>query len=408
MKLSIDRGEGLLTITQRFYPAFLLYFIRVTGIFLFTGGLLGLIGELHASLPDPSSPLTFFSGDILTVNMIFTIGMAMVYTGFSPASILKYTEKIIFDIPSRKVEYISPSSTEKPVIIPFGDILTLFRFKQAGADRGRDNYSVSMLLKDGAEFWITGNEPDKNKINGIASEISSCTALPYSETLPQGITAEEKKSVTSSLPGPEHISQFIIKKETPDGTVFILRKKPYTISGILVAGYIYLSLFTVPFFLMNIFLQGTIPSAVHYALYVFIFLWWGIFTGGIIISMKDFALKVNGYGITITIRLKFLPVKIKEIFIPREIITSVRTNRFENGISTLSLGLPENFHGIGMPARMFINASVTRKRRTTGNPSGMNNTLHLWELQPSAVPGKGPYIDDIRILEAHIQAVLGI
>jgi hypothetical protein len=55
---------------------------------------------------------------------------------------------------------------------------------------------------------------------------------------------------------------------------------------------------------------------------------------------------------------------------------------------------------------MFINSSTLRTRQSTGIFSGNSNVLHLWELQPLVLPGKGPDIGDLRIIEKYIQTGL--
>jgi hypothetical protein len=406
MKMSIEKAGGLLTISQRLYSQFLLYFVRITGILLLTGGGIGLPGVSASLAWNPDSPLTFFSKDLLIVNMIFTIGLAMVWAGFSSVNMLRYAERIIFNNPDRRFELFSPASADKPLYIPYDNILNIFRFTEIKNERGRDTYSISLMLKDGAEFWITGNVADVKKIFAIAEEISAHSGIPFTES-----DSNEAVSIKdySEVPVPDddlQASPYLNRTDAPDGNVFSISRKKFSIAGLAAGAYIYLVMATVPFFLMNMFLQQSIPAVVHYLLYVFVALWWGILTGGIIISLKDFKLKVNNTGITLVMRLKFFRIKLKEIFIPRGSISAVRTNRFEYGISTLSIGLSGASAQISKAAGMFINSSTLRTRQSTGIFSGNSNVLHLWELQPLVLPGKGPDIGDLRIIEKYIQTGL--
>ena len=406
MKISIEKNDTLLTLNQRFYSALLLYFVRITGILLFTGGGIALIGVLHETAWNPGAPLSFFSKDLLITNMIFAIGLAMVYAGFSSANMLKYTEKMVFNNTDRRFELFSPASSEKPVYIPYDNILNLFRFTEIRKERGGKTYSISLMLNDGAEFWITGNISDIKKIYSIAEEISSHSGIPFSEPSPDKTMSGENYSESAMQDNDLQASPYLIITGTPDGTVFSMTRKKITVQDFITGTYIYLAMITVPFFLMNMFLQQSIPSAVHYALYVFVVLWWLILTGGVIISLKDYTLKVNDSGITLIMRLKFPGIKLKEIFISRGSITAVRTNRFENGISTLSMGLLEISGQVSKAAGMFINSSTLRTRQSTGFTSGNSNVLHIWELQPQSKPENGPGIRDLKYIENHIQTTL--
>lgn len=408
MKMSIEKNGGLLTISQRFYSIFLLYFIRITGILFATGGGIGLLGVSGTSVWNPAAPLAFFSKDLLIVNMIFTIGLAMIWAGFSSINMLRYSERIIFNNPGMRVELYSPVSAEKPLYIPYDSILNIFRFTEIRNERGRNTYSISLMLKDGAEFWVTGNVADIKKIFAIAEEISAHSGIPFTESDSRETMSQEKYSETPVPDENMQASPFLKRTDVPDGAIFSISGRKISVAGIVAAAYIYLFMITVPFFLMNIFLQQSIPTVAHYVLYFFIILWWGILTGGIIISLKDFTLKLNDSGITLVMRLKFPGIKLKEIFISPGSIIAVRTNRFENGISTLSIGLSEMPGQISKAAGMFINSSTLRTRQSTGIFYRNRNVLHLWELQPLVLPGNGPDIRDLRIIEKEIQQILGI
>ncbi len=400
MKISIEKGGDYLTINQRYYSSILILFIRITGIILFISGGAGLAVILPETAENAGLTMSLFSGDLLTSNIIFSIGLAMTYAGFSDSVILRYKEKLLFRNDPGVMELYTAESATSPFIISYDEISGIESSRQIISGQKRQIYSLYLNLYDGAVFWVTGNEPDENKVKQLADEISMYSGIPLSGRNPvDNANSRLGRHISHKLISERGTSRYLLQNDTADGTIFRLRKKRITLPAMVFAAYLYLSLILIPFFLMNIFLDESIPDAVHYALYIFIILWWGILLISLVISMRDFTIKVNDSGITVTVQPGILSMLKKQVFIPRGSIRSIMTSRYENGICTLSVGLTELSGNIKPFTGILFNASVLRSGKSTGSQPVNKNILNLWELQPQTANDSGPTIHDLKFIE---------
>jgi len=401
MITTYKKQDDLLILNQRFYRKFLISLIGISGTILFIISALLLLVSISGPISAGSVSRSFFNSSILTMHFLLTLGAAMISVGFSRGSLKNYSERIIFNNSIQSVEIYTSSSVDVQYIIPYS-FISFFRIKKlTGGPDYPDASSIDIIKNDGASFWITSYQSNPEPMVRLAAELAAHTGIAIQDTAMIGAEYRQVKKYPDNgiLLAPE-VPKFINHFMKDGNEQVSLKSNKYSISNTFTAFILFLFFFSVPFYLLNIFINDNTPFIVHIFTVIFAILWTSILISTIIISMKNYRIILNTDTLKIILSLKILPFINYSIIVPRNDIAHVRTNRIENGITSLSLGVNDSFKPTSKPGLKFTNLSLYRNKSFLINGE---KEIKLWEIPPVSQSGYAPGIPDIRYIEHLIQ-----
>lgn len=391
MIVNYDIKNDSIVIDQRVYSRFLKSVIGVSGIILFSAGLILLIIKINDLC------MQKFSHDsLLTQHFVLALGIAMILVRFSKDSMMNYSEKIIFSNKESSVLFFSSSAGDHPYVIPYSSIAFLRTCKKTGVADNPDIYSLEIIEKNGSVFWLTGFSSSDGNYKILSKEISLRTGLDIRDSsfeTDNYILRPEFSYSSDYIPRKKN---FFVDHRSSNGKTYINLKRPRFpfIKNVSVA-VIYSFFFAVPFYIKTLYFNQDVPSVVHFFALIFIIIWIAILLTAILISLKDYSITLDNENLLINVSLKILPTAKYCINIPVNRIRNIRVNRFEFGTINISVIIDDNLDLQKSFIFKLINLSIYRQYKTDFRLHKNYTEITLWEIRTGSRPENAPDVFDL-------------
>ena len=369
------------------------------GVFLITGGCIGLIYLIAAHNP--------LSIKDIFVLVLFFVGFLFLWTSVnSPAK--GFYERIEFDNKAKILRFIPSSLRGKSYDIPYGVIaaLTMNESLQSNGSSKSSKYSYQIFVvrTDGSTLWIStffGKSDCESAIN----ELSEYTGFTVQDTK-DGIEKKAKHPYknTGKATVDQH-SEFIKIKTLPDGSSIELEGlAPKGITKIVLIVFFACMLC---FPALIFYYSGVLEDAIFTAFGIFFFIFfYGILFIVLLSQVKRYVVKVNSESIEVRMVVPLATFLSTRITVSREDIYAVRLNRAEEGHFRLIVAAKKRAKGLTERGVLFAKLGAYDT-----DPLKMRKdewTVPLWEISVWNKIGRSPTVFDLEVLEKYMDNVLAI
>ncbi len=337
------------------------------------------------------------------------IGLVVPYACF--ASLAKgFQERICFDRSREEVRITNTTRKSDIWCIPFANLLHVRATSEVHEDN-ETSYTVFVLYliaRDGAEIWVT-ESGSQEKLTDLFIKIMNLTGLrgvcEYDENASR---SEEKKYVLLSselqvAPGP-----FVEKMNDQEGDIWTLKPPRRPIHEILILSVMFLFFTSAPILILLAIQNAQTPWLILAFTYFLMLLWYSSLVMVLLISLKDFRLRVSRSRLRLEIVFKALPFLTRQIDIPSEQVQQVRTNRIAEGHCSLSLGVTSDFSKGSELSRFLLRTSLFSKTVVPSKLVKNQSSVILWTVPIWTPSDRGPSVRDLIWLEKMIEEKLSL
>ncbi|MEL6535421.1 MAG: hypothetical protein AAFQ98_08420 [Bacteroidota bacterium] len=262
-----------------------------------------------------------------------------------------------------------------------------------------DVYAITLMLKDGTQFWLYEVTNKKERAIAAAQEVQQYLCLTLEDPQDVGATAEATRSYTRQEETHNFASSSHLRIQTVQGgKEYTFHKRPAPasrIAGFLVA-YFFLG---IPAYIVTQAV-GEISTSLAWILVPFLLLFLTIVALVFLVQARQYRLIAykEKLEVQVTFKNALLQNRLGRTFVlTAEEIQAVRLNRLQQGNFWLSLSLSSGA-SLNLSSSLLVNMGAFSKnsRLTTED---RYTTLGLWEISLSASPTREPYLGDLLVVK---------
>lgn len=378
--------------------------ISIIGFLILSTTLLVFLAQITASK----------SINIFLYLIIFFFGWLFFSAGFSRKS-FDFRSEIVLDTEKQWMTF-RKSPDDPQIHYQLADMAYIHLMettKSASSDSRYTVYDLSMIHKDGSQFWLDEFR-DRQACNHRARDLQKFLQLPIKDAIDGSLNHNGQNSF-------QEISENIIELqpskylnvERKNGQTSIQLKAYHSLSKTMTYINVFGLFFSVPIYIVSQFFT-TLQDWQNIGSYlflafggVFVTLFISIVLVILVLQLKTYTIQLQLQTLTVHLNFKFALLNHylgKKLTIDTDDIRSVRVNRGNEGHFWLSIHTRKSGKYRDSTGYLFQSGFFPKNKKPAGHIDQM--VLPLWEIVGTQKCGLGPDYRDLYIIETLLQEEL--